>query len=361
MNKIKTTSWEKYKLTDLFDIILPIGDIQAQKMNDGEFPLVSSGKNNNGICKYISATNESNLIQANSITVDMFGKAFFQPNKFYCVSHGRVNILIPKFNITKNIGLFLSKIIEKITIPKYEFLDMCSKSALEKEVIQLPSNNNQPNWEYMEAYMKNVMQKSKENIINLTKIDNKSNKIKIDDWQEFEVSKLFTIKAPSKRSIKTYEEGPIPYISSSGTNNGVVSYLKPQKNEILEKGNCITVSPLDGSSFYQEYDFLGRGGAGSAISMLYNKNITKYNALFISTIIKNSAKKYDYNDAFTSDNLKFLKIKLPLLYNKDDSYFIDKEKKYSNQGFVPDWEYMEKYMKNIINKTQMQLDKLVCC
>lgn len=170
MNKIKITSWEKYKLIDLFEIILPVGDIQAQTMNDGKFPLVSSGKNNNGICKYISATKKSKLIQANTITVDMFGKAFFQPNKFYCVSHGRVNILIPKFDITRNIGLFLSTIIEKTTIPKYEFLDMCSKSALEKEIIQLPSSNNQPNWEYMESYMKIIIEESEKNIENLQKI-----------------------------------------------------------------------------------------------------------------------------------------------------------------------------------------------
>lgn len=184
------------------------------------------------------------------------------------------------------------------------------------------------------------------------------NKLNIEDWQDFKISRLFVIKSPAARSIKTYNEGDVPYVSSGSINNGIISYLEPKDSEELEKGNCITVSPLDGSSFYQEDDFLGRGGAGSAISILYNENITKYSALFICTIIKISAKKFDYNDALTSDNLKFLNIKLPPLYNADGSIFIDKEKKYSDNGYVPNWAYMEEYIKSIESKAQNKIDLL---
>ena len=149
------------------------------------------------------------------------------------------------------------------------------------------------------------------------------NKVNINDWQEFVISKLFKIESPAARSIKTYNYGEIPYVSSGSVNNGIVSYLEPKEDEKLEMGNCITVSPLDGSSFYQEYDFLGRGGAGSSISMLYNENLSKYNALFICTVIKISAKKFDYSDALTGDNLNRLIIRLPVLHNADGSIHID--------------------------------------
>ena len=59
MNKIDIGSWSEFPLggeNGLFDIILPTGDIQAQKTNDGDYSLISSGKNNNGICKYIDET-----------------------------------------------------------------------------------------------------------------------------------------------------------------------------------------------------------------------------------------------------------------------------------------------------------------
>lgn len=184
------------------------------------------------------------------------------------------------------------------------------------------------------------------------------NKIDIHEWQEFSISRLFSISSPAARTIKTYNEGDIPYVSSGASNNGIISYLEKKENEQLEKGNCITVSPLDGASFYQENDFLGRGGAGSAISLLYNDNISKYSALFICTIIKISAQKFDYSDALTSDNLKSLTIKLPVIHNADGSLFIDNEKEYSDYGYIPDWDYMSDYMKSIESKAQNRIDLL---
>lgn len=181
----------------------------------------------------------------------------------------------------------------------------------------------------------------------------------IEKWKEFEVSKLFTIKSPASRSIKKYDEGETPYVSSGSVNNGIISYLSPKKNEKLEEGNCITVSPLDGSSFYQENDFLGRGGAGSAISLLYNSELSKYNALFICTVIKKASSKFGYSDALTSDNLKTLKLKLPTLMNKDGTYIIDKGKKYSEDGYIPDWMAMEKYMKEVEKVAQNKVNLLM--
>lgn len=172
------------------------------------------------------------------------------------------------------------------------------------------------------------------------------------------MSRLFVIKSPAARSIKTYNEGEIPYVSSGSINNGIISFLEPKEDEKLEKGNCITVSPLDGSSFYQEDDFLGRGGAGSAISMLYNQNLSKYSGLFICTIIKISAKKFDYSDALTGDNLNNLLIKLPVLHSDDGSIYIDDTKKYSDYGYIPDWQYMSQYMENIEAKAQNRIDLL---
>ena len=41
------------------------------------------------------------LFSKNTITVDMFCKAYYQPDDYYAVSHGRVNILKPKFKMNK--------------------------------------------------------------------------------------------------------------------------------------------------------------------------------------------------------------------------------------------------------------------
>lgn len=180
-------------------------------------------------------------------------------------------------------------------------------------------------------------------------------------WKEFVVSELFTIKAPASRTMRSYKEGNVPYVSSGSVNNGIISYLKPMNEKDLEKGGCITVSPLDGTSFYQKKDFLGRGGAGSAISMLYNDELKEMSALFICTVIKISAYRYGYNDALTSDNLKSLRIKLPAKM-ANNRYVIDKDMKYSSEGYIPDWKAMENYMKKVTNeckKTMTTLQKAI--
>ncbi|MCT7710051.1 MAG: restriction endonuclease subunit S [Lactobacillus iners] len=156
-------------------------------------------------------------------------------------------------------------------------------------------------------------------------------KIKIDDWKPFEIEKLFTVKRPKSRSVKKYNEGEIPFVSSGNYNNGVDSYREPIDDEDLDKGNCITVSPVDGSTFYQPQDFLGRGGGGSSIMLLYNDNLNKFNGLFIASVIRESLKiKYQYNDMGSSDSIKKENILLPALDDK-----------------TPDWNFMEESMKRL--------------
>lgn len=166
-------------------------------------------------------------------------------------------------------------------------------------------------------------------------------KLDTHGWKEFVLQDIFEIKTPASRSMKEYSDGTVPYVSSGSYNNGICGYLAPQNNEKLESGNCITISPLDASAFYQKEDFLGRGGAGSAISMLYNENLNKYNALFICSIIKKAAYKFNYSDSLNGKNLRTLSIKLPI----------------SPNGAI-DWTYMEEYMKAIEKKTCDRISRL---
>lgn len=149
-------------------------------------------------------------------------------------------------------------------------------------------------------------------------------------WKEFVIKDLFTVKRPSARSQASYEDGDVPFVASGNFNNGVLKYLQPKENEILDAGNCITVSPIDGSSFYQEDDFLGRGGAGSSIILLYNPNLNLYNGYFIATVIHTVCRKYAYSDMANKDTIGAEKIKLPV-----------------DKSGNPDFSYMETYMKNL--------------
>ena len=152
---INTIEWNKYKIGEIFNSYLSKDDIQSKNIVDGDVPLVSSGKENNGIVAYINDPN-SKIWSSNTITVDMFGKAFYQANQYHCVSHGRVNILEPKFNLSSNVLLYIVAVIEKVAAVKYDFDNMCTGKKLLNDEIYLPSFNNQPDWNYMENYMKTI-------------------------------------------------------------------------------------------------------------------------------------------------------------------------------------------------------------
>ena len=87
----------------------------------------------------------------------MFGKAFYQTEPFYAVSHGRINILEPRYDISENVGLFLSTIINRLFLGKYGYATMCTRTRIEKEAILLPAKSDtEPDWEYMENYIKSL-------------------------------------------------------------------------------------------------------------------------------------------------------------------------------------------------------------
>lgn len=168
------------------------------------------------------------------------------------------------------------------------------------------------------------------------------NKLDISEWKDFIIGELFDIKRPSSRSIKKYSEGSIPFVSSGNFNNGIDRFVTPLKNEKLDKGNCITISPVDGSCFYQSIDFLGRGGGGSSIILLYNNNLNEKIGLFISVIIRKTLSKfYQYSDMGNSTSIRQEKIKLPSRSNN------------------PDWEYMEQFIDNLYKRERERVSVLL--
>lgn len=57
--------------------------------------------------------------------------------------------------------------------------------------------------------------------------------------------------------------------------------------------------------------------------------------------------KYSYGRAFLMGRIKDTIIKLPIVRNADKTPVIDKSKRYSAKGYLPDWIWMEKYIKSL--------------
>lgn len=160
---IYTQKWKEFKISNLFDVVLSKGDIKIDDVEQGNIPLVSSGETNNGIVGYISndGDGKAEIFDGNLITVDMFCNAFYQKEPFYAVSHGRVNILLPKFKLTSYIAMFICALIKqeqyKFSYGRAVYSTVCEDIEIKLPAILNPQTNKyEPDWQFMENYIKSL-------------------------------------------------------------------------------------------------------------------------------------------------------------------------------------------------------------
>lgn len=155
-SKLDANKWVSFRIGDLFTVELSKGDIKLDEMEEGVIPLISAGEQNNDVVGYIDRNGDgrAEMFPANRITVDMFCNAYYQDEPFYAVSHGRVNILNPKFNLTKNIGLFIVSLIKQEQY-KYSYGRAVYSGVAKNMEIKLPvDSKGDPDWQFMENYIK---------------------------------------------------------------------------------------------------------------------------------------------------------------------------------------------------------------
>ena len=156
MTQIDASNWKKFKVEDLFEIKLSKNDLKIEECNTGNTPLISAGNENNGIVGYINKE-DFEVFPANSITIDMFGKVFVQTKDFCAVSHGRINILIPKYPLSPSTLFFIASVLQREIKDKFDFTNMCTSKKVSKQNILLPVTfSGSPDWQYMEDYMKEI-------------------------------------------------------------------------------------------------------------------------------------------------------------------------------------------------------------
>ena len=57
--------------------------------------------------------------------------------------------------------------------------------------------------------------------------------------------------------------------------------------------------------------------------------------------------KYSYGRTVGKSNIETMLLRLPILRNPDGSAAFDETYQYSENGYVPDWTFMENYIKSL--------------
>lgn len=163
--------------------------------------------------------------------------------------------------------------------------------------------------------------------------------INTSDWKEFIIDKLFKIKRGKRLIEEDRETGNVFYFSASQDNNGLTD--KIANPLFIEKDSLIYTT--FGDCYYVEGEFT----ASDEISILKNNNLNKNIGLFIATIINKNKYKYAYGRKAFQNKFVNESIKLPVKKDENNCYLIDQHKKYSDEGYIPDWEYMEQFIERL--------------
>lgn len=154
----------------------------------------------------------------------------------------------------------------------------------------------------------------------------------IDTWGDFRIADLFPILQNGKANQGMLTEGnDCFYVGAKREDNGVMIHCA-YDSDLVQKGNCIIfICNGQGSVGYANYmdvDFIGT----TDIVAGYNKELNRYNGLFIATILCQERPKYSFGRKWKT-HLRNTVIKLPQ----------------TAEG-TPDWDYMGRYIKSLNHK-----------
>ena len=361
---LDTQRWKLFQIGRILTLKNGKGITQDEiAENPGDFIAVQSGEENNGVmgyidlqyCKQMGYT----LSEKPCLTVARSGSAGFVSFQIHgCVVGDSAKILLLDEDIaSKEIYVFLQSVLTANRI-KYTYGRKVTEDKYLNDWIKLPVKHNTegapiidisykwsdegyiPDWQFMEDYIKSLHHKP------LTTKNNmgESPDLKTDDWKRFKLGRLFDIRKGKRLTAEDQEPGDNLYIGAIDSNNGVANHISQQP---IHSGNTISLSYNGsvGEAFYQPEPYW----ATDDVNALYPRceEFNKYIGLFIATAIRQEKYRFSYGRKWDLDNMRNSDICLPVLHKNDGTNYFDKTCFYSDDGYVPDWQFMEDYIKSL--------------
>lgn len=343
-------NWKEFNFIDIFNIKCGFYNKKPQSESKGKIPFIGATEYNNGITEFYSYSNilcssktgkepnesiDKKIFKGNCICVTNNGSvgfAYYQKTRFTC-THDVNPLYLKNHLLNKYIAMFIIAAIEKQRVC-FMYARKWRPCRMIKSKIMLPVNSKgEPDYKFMEEYIKEREEKLKEKYKIYTKNRIKTLTKNIEtkkEWKEFFISDIFKEIKRGKRLVKEKQkQGKVPYISSTSLNNGVDNFISNSENVRFYE-NCLSLanSGSVGSCFYEPYKFV----ASDHVTHLKN-DFSKYTYLFLACMLNRLSEKYNFNREINDTRIQREKIFLPVLSSSE-----------------PDYKYMENYMKYLEQK-----------
>lgn len=327
---MQQVKWAEFELQELFDIENTLSFNKDRLIEGDEYDYVTRTSQNQGILQTTGFVNKENINPAGTWSLGLLQMDFFYREKPWYAGQF-VRKIIPKIGLNKSAVIFFSAILNK---QKPNFLSVLVRNidaVFKSTKISLPIKPNanldklaQIDFDFMENFIAQLeayllVTGLKDYTLTKTEkqalADFESGKVV---WAEFELQELFDITPTKYYRLKNEEiiseNGKIPLISNSSTDNGVMGY---SHLEALNKGNSLTCSDTTMGAetmYYQETNFIGYSHIQHLMPKFerFNKAIA-FMIITASRIVTKN--KYDYGAKFNRNEMNKTKISLPIKPN----------------------------------------------
>lgn len=285
-----------------------------------------AGITNTGVVDYIS--NPIASFPKNSITVDIFGNAFYRSYSFGAGDDTGV-YWSEKDDYSQESMLFFTIAMKKSLLGKFDYSFKLRSSQSLNFTMKLPVKDGKPDFDFMDSFITALEAERMAKLDAYLLVTGLKDYILTDEEQQalddFEQDKVvfsdFIYKSifdniVQGRRLKKDDQlaGDIPFVMAGTTNMGVVNYIS---NPIASfPKNSITID-IFGNVFYRNYSF----GAGDDTGVYWNsqKTYPEQIMLFCATSIQKSlANKFDYGNKLRSSKSFDFKMKLPIKDKQPD-------------------------------------------
>ena len=331
--ELDSIKWKPFVLNEIFTIKATMSGIDRKKLNgiSGNIPYLTRTDRNNAWDSFIGEQTKYGMDEGNVISVGLDTQtAFYQPIPFYT---GQNIQIFSNENMNKYVALFVTPLLRQL-MQKFNWGgNGATLGRLRRQKIMLPVDDNaQPDYAFMEAYMKGVEKrlltqyKTYLTHVHRSKL-NGGNNFEVKHWKAYSLNEICNIKPGVRLVSRQMNEGSRPFIGAADSNNGVTNFVS-NTNASLDhnvlgvnyNGNGVAIG------FYHPYEAIFTDDVKRIKFKEHDGN--KYVYLFLKAAILKQKSKYQYGYKFSGERMNRQKITLP-----------------STADGKPDFDYMESYMR----------------
>lgn len=363
---LDTTSWRGFKIENLFNRFERGKAIQV-KLEDGDDIFYVGAKHEDNGVMFRCAYDETLVSKGNCIVFicdgqGSVGLANYMDRDFI----GTTNLMLGYADwLNSQVGMFLATVFS-LERPKYSFGRKWAR-FLKDTVVQLPVESDAsgspivdpdspyssegyiPDWQSMEDFIKGLNYKplsTSNKVRSMPKWDEFT-------WRSFSVGSIFSIRNGRGITTSEIEENPgnLNAVQSGEENNGVIGKISlgfcRENNYVFTEHPCLTVARTGSAGFVSfQADGCVVGDSAKMLQPRY-ESLSTASYLFLQTVLNQNRFKFSYGRKVTEEKYLTDVISLPVKIDSSGKPIIRPNSPYSPEGYVPDWQFMEDYMRSL--------------